>query len=79
MTPRRTRSTAADDPVVDWRRRLLVRAGFPGGLAVALAGDGRYDLHALIGLAERGCPPALAGRILAPLDGPAHTAPEEPS
>ena len=28
-----------------------------------------YDLHALIELVERGCPPALAIRILAPLPG----------
>jgi hypothetical protein len=27
-----------------------------------------YDLHALIELVERGCPPALAVRILGPLD-----------
>jgi hypothetical protein len=33
-----------------------------------LARDGAYDLHALIGLVEHGCPPALAVRILAPLD-----------
>jgi hypothetical protein len=26
------------------------------------------DLHALIELIERGCPPGLAARILAPLD-----------
>jgi hypothetical protein len=26
------------------------------------------DLHALIGLVERGCPPPLAARILAPLE-----------
>jgi hypothetical protein len=26
------------------------------------------DLHALIELVERGCPPELAARILAPLD-----------
>jgi hypothetical protein len=26
------------------------------------------DLHALLGLVDRGCPPDLAARILAPLD-----------
>jgi hypothetical protein len=26
------------------------------------------DLHALVKLVERGCPPPLAARILAPLD-----------
>jgi hypothetical protein len=54
--------------VIDWRREQLVVAGFPGGLAGELAGDWRYDLHALIELVERGCEPSLAARILAPLD-----------
>ena len=56
-----------EDPIVDWRRRLLCRAGFPPPLAGVLARDARYDLHALIELTERGCPPPLARRILAPL------------
>lgn len=59
-----------EDPIVDWRRRLLRRAGFPAGLAEEFARDGRYDLHALIELTERGCPPELAGRIVAPLEAP---------
>lgn len=54
--------------VVSWRRRQLVDSGFPRSLAHRLAGDPAYDLHALIELVERGCPPALAVRILAPLD-----------
>jgi hypothetical protein len=54
--------------VVSWRRRQLVEAGFPDRLARRLADDPSYDLHALIELIERGCPPALAVRILAPLD-----------
>jgi hypothetical protein len=53
--------------VVSWRREQLVRTGFTLSLAVSLAGDPRYDLHALIELVERGCPPELAVRILAPL------------
>lgn len=57
-----------EDRIVVWRRRLLRRAGFPPSLSWALARDARYDLHALIELTERGCPPALAGRILAPLE-----------
>lgn len=57
-----------EDPVVDWRRRMLRRAGVPPEPAGALARDTRYDLHALIELTERGCPLALAGRIVAPLD-----------
>jgi hypothetical protein len=36
-------------------------------MAAELAGDCRFDLHALLGLVERGCPPALAARILDPL------------
>ncbi|HEY7346588.1 MAG TPA: hypothetical protein VH620_13565 [Gaiella sp.] len=53
---------------VEWRRDRLVDAGFPRELATRLARDARYDLHALIELVERGCPPSLAARILAPLD-----------
>jgi hypothetical protein len=51
-----------------WRREQLLRCGFDERLAGELAGDFRCDLHALIELVERGCPPALAARILAPLD-----------
>lgn len=52
--------------VVSWRRAQLLGAGFPLALAVDVAADGRYDLHALIELVERGCSPVLAVRILAP-------------
>jgi hypothetical protein len=55
--------------VADWRRRQLAGAGFPPPLAARLAADARFDLHALIELTERGCPPDLATRILAPLEG----------
>jgi hypothetical protein len=51
-----------------WRREQLVDSGFPFAVAARLAKDSRYDLHALIELVERGCSPALAVRILAPLD-----------
>ena len=54
---------------VSWRRAQLVATGFSSPLAVRVARDHRYDLHALIQLAEAGCPPELAVRILAPLDG----------
>jgi hypothetical protein len=54
--------------VVAWRRDQLVAAGFPLPLALRMASDPVFDLHALIELAERGCPPELAVRILAPLD-----------
>jgi hypothetical protein len=54
--------------LVSWRREQLVASGFPFPLAARLGKDSRYDLHALIELVERGCPPDLAVRILAPLD-----------
>jgi len=53
--------------VTAWRGDQLAHSGFPQALAADLAADGRYDLHALIELVERGCPPHLAVRILAPL------------
>jgi hypothetical protein len=55
--------------VVAWRRSQLVAAGFDPVLADVLAARCSVDLHALIELVERGCPPELAARILAPLDG----------
>jgi len=54
--------------VISWRRDQLVHSGFPLPVASDIARDGRFDLHALIELAERGCPPELAVRILAPLE-----------
>jgi hypothetical protein len=58
-------STAQE--ILSWRRRQLAQTGFSGALAERVADDPAYDLHALIELVERGCPPALAVRILAPL------------
>ena len=55
--------------IVFWRRRQLIDAGFPRALAASVAHDPAYDLHALIELVEGGCPPPLAARILAPLEG----------
>src|SRR3954465_15605168 len=46
----------------------LAAAGSPLPLAAAIASQADYDIHALIELVERGCPPDLAARILAPLD-----------
>jgi hypothetical protein len=54
--------------VVAWRRRQLSAAGFSATLAQSLARDRQVDLHALLGLVDRGCPPVLAARILAPLE-----------
>jgi hypothetical protein len=53
--------------IMQWRRTRLVRAGFTPEVADELAADGGYDLHELLELVDRGCPPALAARILAPL------------
>jgi hypothetical protein len=53
--------------IVAWRRRRLQRAGFDRPLADSLAEDPHADMHALLELVDRGCPPALAARILAPL------------
>jgi len=66
----RTETTAAPtgDEVSRWRRDQLLAAGFAQQLASAIARSRGYDLHALIELVERGCPPSLAARILAPLD-----------
>ena len=61
-------SEQAGEEVARWRREQLVDSGLPLPLAARLAKDNRYDLHALIGLVERGCQPDLAVRILAPLE-----------
>jgi hypothetical protein len=64
-------SRTDSDQVVSWRVQRLRRAGFPPTLAVDLAVDCRFDLHALLDLVDRGCPPTLAARILDPLpEGP---------
>ena len=55
------------DEVLVWRRGQLIEAGFSAAAAARVAGDVRYDVHAVIELVERGCPPDLATRILAPL------------
>ena len=54
--------------IVSWRRARLAEAGFTLPLAARLARDPLYDLHALLELAEKGCPPDLAVRIVAPLE-----------
>jgi len=56
------------DPVAEWRRRRLLAAGFASDLAAHLAENCAVDLHAVLELIDRGCPPELAARILAPLD-----------
>lgn len=54
--------------MVPWRRSRLRAVGFDGRLAGMIATDPRYDVPALLALVDRGCPPLLAARILAPLD-----------
>jgi hypothetical protein len=54
--------------VVDWRADRLRAGGFEPEPARALASDPAVDVHALLELCDRGCPPELAVRILAPLD-----------
>jgi hypothetical protein len=67
---RPARQPAAD--IVEWRRARLRQAGFDSESAEQLSSDSAVDLHALIELVERGCPPPLAARILAPLDHERH-------
>ncbi|HJQ74462.1 MAG TPA: hypothetical protein VJ814_06220 [Gaiellaceae bacterium] len=54
--------------IVNWRRTELLHSGFPRSLADRVARDERYDLHQLIELVEHGCTPALAVRILSPIE-----------
>ncbi|MGY1742611.1 MULTISPECIES: hypothetical protein [unclassified Blastococcus] len=72
MTAHRTAgATSVRRPPPDveaWRRRRLADAGFPAPLAARLAATPGVDLHALLDLVDRGCPPELAARILAPVD-----------
>jgi hypothetical protein len=65
--PMRSVSELQELQVVSWRRGRLLAAGFGDELADELAGEFRIDLHALLELVERGCPPVLAARILAPV------------
>ena len=62
------RSPVPANDVEAWRLRRLVDAGFPLPLALDLAATPGVDLHALLALLDRGCPPELAARILAPID-----------
>ncbi len=52
------------DRVERWRTAELMRVGFPGDDAVALAARLDVDLHEAVALVERGCPTELAIRIL---------------
>jgi hypothetical protein len=54
--------------LTDWRRDQLVHAGFDAELAALVAADRAMEVDALIEMVDRGCPPRLAARILAPLE-----------
>ncbi|HKC78045.1 MAG TPA: hypothetical protein VKB70_06640 [Gaiellaceae bacterium] len=56
------------EALVQWRRLELLRCGFAPELAARIAEDERFDLHDLIELVEQGSSPALAVRILSPLE-----------
>jgi hypothetical protein len=62
-----TRISSSSDEVIAWRQRQLVGAGFSRSLAARLAATSGLDLHDLLNLVDRGCPPELAARILEPL------------
>jgi hypothetical protein len=64
----RTSHASGDEltTTLPWRRSQLRRAGFEARLAAEVAADARYDLHEILRLTQRGCPPELAVRILAP-------------
>jgi hypothetical protein len=50
--------------VLEWRAESLRRAGFDSESALELAFSQHVDIHAAVGLVQRGCPPATALRIL---------------
>ena len=64
----RAAARQAPTNVAAWRRGRLRSAGFDPESAEQLSRECGVDLHALIELVERGCPPPLAARILAPLE-----------
>jgi len=54
--------------VAAWRTERLIAAGFSESEARFLVSGGGVDLHAVLDLIDRGCPPWLAARITAPID-----------
>ncbi|WP_310961502.1 hypothetical protein [Nocardioides terrisoli] len=54
-----------------WRTERLVEAGFDHATARRLAVQAGVDLHEVLTLVDRGCPPDLAARIMTGMD-PAH-------
>lgn len=70
MRPRPDRQSRqdGDTEAERWRHALLQHAGMPPETARAVAHDDRYDLHEILGLLEKGCPPSRALEIAAPLE-----------
>jgi hypothetical protein len=66
QAPSRDRS---DERLRRWRYDYLRWAGLEHEPAAMASRDLRWDLNALLELVGRGCPPALALRILDPIDG----------
>jgi hypothetical protein len=62
LPPGRHETIEEQDPVQEWRADRLARLGIPWPAAQAAAGH--VDWHQMAALAERGCPPWLALRIL---------------
>ena len=50
--------------LVRWRLEELKQAGYEDSAALAIATDLAIDLHLAVDLPQRGCPVALAARIL---------------
>jgi hypothetical protein len=50
--------------VTTWRLDVLFAAGYDLALATEIACRNDVDLHQAVELVRRGCPPALAARIL---------------
>jgi hypothetical protein len=65
VQPAETRAVSSR---VAWRAKCLIASGCDRESARTLAAEPELDLHALCELIERDCPPALAARIVAPLD-----------
>lgn len=73
VPPPASAGVRAGPPLPDiaaWRTHRLLDAGFAPALALEVAAAPGVDVHALLALVDRGCPPDLAARILAPLDDP---------
>jgi hypothetical protein len=64
--PRAQRKRTPEE-IAAWRADRLRAAHFPEPLAEQVARNTCYELPALLELIDRGCPPELAARILAPL------------